>query len=122
ASQGQVGQAKTGSFQDTAAPVDGLPSEVRAISAGGSHSCALMNGGAVKCWGSTIHHATGHEGPSPADVGGLSDAKAIATGEDFSCAVTSDGHVQCWGENTYGQLGSSDALLSSTAPVTVEGF
>ena len=82
-----------------------------AISAGGYHTCALMEGGFVRCWGSL--ESTSGVGPlgyggiepvgddeTPAsegniDIGG--SAVAISTGREHVCALLSGGRVRCWG-------------------------
>lgn len=119
-------------------PVDvvGLGNGVKAVSAGGYHSCALTSRGGVKCWG---YNATGQLGngvrpcPSldtcprarsstPVDVIGLaSGVSAIAAGGFFTCALLTKGGVKCWGANFNGQLGNGSSEASSR-PVDVIGL
>ncbi|MDB5213371.1 MAG: hypothetical protein JWO86_1298 [Myxococcaceae bacterium] len=95
--------------------------------AGGSHFCARMNDGTVRCWGDDAFGALGGGSPdrdagSPADAGveagtrtrtvaGLSGVTQLSASGATTCARVDDGGVLCWGDNGFGQLG-----LSSTKP------
>jgi len=51
-SNGEVGNGTTSTSISTPAAVTGLASGVSVLSAGGSHSCARLSAGGIKCWGS----------------------------------------------------------------------
>jgi Regulator of chromosome condensation (RCC1) repeat len=109
-------------------PVDviGLGSGVIAVTAGWNHTCAIISGGGVKCWGSNMSGQLGdgttEERHIPADVVGLaSGVVAIAAGGEHTCALTSGGALKCWGGNYNGQLGDGSSNIHHT-PVEISGF
>jgi alpha-tubulin suppressor-like RCC1 family protein len=129
---GQLGADATG---DRYAPgpdlrLRGRP--VRALAAGDDHTCAILDGGALKCWG---RNSDGQLGVG--DVAGRGDraatmgddlpelalggpAIAVAAGAAHTCAVTGDGAVRCWGAGAAGQLGRGSpagALVPPSTPV-----
>ena len=129
------GQVGDDSFRISSAPapvpvplnVVGLRSGVRAVTAGGEHTCAVTTGGAVKCWGRNTSGQLGDgtmlDQSAPVDVLGLdSGVLAVAAGGEHTCAVTSDGAVVCWGANTSGQLGHTSVTLGESTPVGVVGL
>ena len=88
---------------------------VTQIATGGDHTCALLDTGAVRCWGSGLFGRLGYgntnaigddETPASAgdvDVGGV--VTQIATGGDHTCALLDTGAVRCWGIGGLGALG-----------------
>ena len=123
-----VGQLGNGTTIDSSVPVDvaGLASGAIALSAGGSHTCALTNEGAALCWGSNgagqLGDGSGTDRTTPVRVQGLDDGlTAVAAGSSHTCALTSAGGVWCWGYNEYQQLGIG-STTSSRVPLAVSGL
>lgn len=123
------GQIGNNTVVDAATPVDvlGLSSGVAAISAGGGHTCALTNAGAMKCWGWNAYgqlgnNTTAHQ-YTPVEVSGLgSGVKAIsARGGAHTCALTTTNGLKCWGINSNGQLGINSTTVALT-PTDVVGL
>jgi alpha-tubulin suppressor-like RCC1 family protein len=117
----------------TPVTVSGI-STATAITAGYGHTCALLMGGTVQCWGPNFYGQLGNGSTTrsftPVTVSGISTATAISAGDNHTCAILSGGTVQCWGYNGYGQLGDGTntgpqtchAASCSTTPVTVSGI
>ncbi len=93
------------------------------VAAGDWHTCAVLEGGSVRCWGANDHGQLGDGTTTDrlraGNVVGLDGAAAlVCAGQGSSCAALSDGRVRCWGANSEGELGdgSTDERAS---PVTV---
>jgi alpha-tubulin suppressor-like RCC1 family protein len=124
--QNNGGQLGDGTAITRTVPVGvvGLTSGVRAIAAGATHSCALMTGGTVKCWGINSSGELGNgmttTSYTPVNVSDLTDAVAISVGASHACAVTVTGGVKCWGGNGSYMLGDGTATNKSK-PISVPG-
>lgn len=94
------------------------------IAAGAHHTCALLESGAVDCWGRNTDGELGSPGPHTASprrvplpfaAAHLSAGGTVALpevelplsieGTGRSCAVSAAGEAHCWGNNALGQLG-----------------
>ena len=99
------------------------------LSVGDQNACALLNNGAVMCWGDNTYGQLGNgaSGPGvfstvPVPVSGLSSGViGLSSGYGFNCALMNDGRVKCWGNNAQGELGDGTTTASST-PVSVSNI
>lgn len=122
-SSGQLGTGKDIATANQPADLDhvslGTGAKVARIAGGGNQSCAILEGGTLKCWGNNAEGQLGlgnnqSRGTSPADMGDSLPAvylgvgaqvQAVACGVFHTCALLQDGTVKCWGRNVEGQLG-----------------
>ncbi len=120
---GQLGDGGTTSGTN-ASPVGvvALGQGVRAISAGGSHACALLSDATVRCWGQNVFGQLGNGGPATAvnsaPVAAVAlgqPAIAISAGHVFSCALLVDRTVRCWGYDSDGELGDGGTTTAVNA-------
>jgi alpha-tubulin suppressor-like RCC1 family protein len=139
---GQLGYGNTEKIGDdeaaaSAGPVQ-LGGKAVAISAGANHTCALLRGSAVRCWGLGSEGELGYgnaddigDDETPGSVGPVKlggKAVAISAGSNYTCALLEGGAVRCWGYNFYGQLGygntdniGDDETPASVGPVKLGG-
>lgn len=124
-SSGQLGDGTT-TQRPAPTPVTGLGAETVAVASGQSHTCALGEGGGVRCWGSNtfgqLGDGTTSQRLAPVAVSGLSSGVAALTaGFYHTCALTTNGGVRCWGSNGFGQLGDGTGQQRLT-PTPVSGL
>ena len=82
------------------------------ISAGTSHTCALLDDHSIRCWGNNFYGQLGlgdiqNRGDVPEEMGaqlpgiqlgnGLT-AQSVVSGGAYTCALLSSGAVKCWGK------------------------
>lgn len=127
--QNSAGQLGVGVAGDRSTPSDPIALQgsgrAKAISAGGSHTCALHTDGTIACWGANVYGQLGDGGTTNQfathDVvwmPGGSTAVAVTAGLDHTCALKADGAMVCWGRNGDGQLGDN-TTSDRTSAVTV---
>ena len=88
------------------------------ITAGGDHTCAVLDDGTVSCWGANAYGQLG-DGTntlrkSPTQTLPLGRPAVAVEASMFStCALLDNGSVSCWGRNHQGQLGRGFSNLSN---------
>ncbi|TMQ11760.1 MAG: hypothetical protein E6J90_33785, partial [Deltaproteobacteria bacterium] len=113
-SLGQLGDRSPGGSSDTPNRIPSLTG-VTQLSAGGSHACAVVAGGAT-CWGKNDVHQTASTAvasvpaPSPVAVPAPLELQDVASGTDHTCGLARDGAVICWGDNTSGEIGDGTVM------------
>jgi len=133
---GQLGQGDSKNRGDGGGELgDNLPAislagQAVAISAGGYHSCALLDDGAVQCWGANKYGQLGlgdtkNRGDSGNQMGSSlprvelgkgRTAVNISAGNLHTCAALDNGALKCWGDGADGQLGLGNTNHRGDAP------
>ena len=132
-SGGKLGYATTDNIGDDEFPISIqdilVGGAVLEIDAGGSHTCARLDNGKMRCWGGGFSGALGYgnslsigDDEHPATAGDVPVGAAViaqATGISHTCAITAAGRIRCWGGSAFsGALGygNTDNVGSMITP------
>ena len=114
-----IGHSGSATVASTPAIDLGTGRTALAISAGDTHTCAILDNATIKCWGfgsngrlgsgttNNLGDGAGEMGNSLGivDIGAGRTARAVSAGIAHTCAVLDDATVKCWGDGTNGRLG-----------------
>lgn len=134
--RGQLGYGHTNNIGDDETPASAGPvlvgdgMLVEQVALGFYHTCAVLDGGTVRCWGYNANGQLGYghtdnvgddetpEDQGDVDVGGY--VTQLALGSFHTCALLNDGRVRCWGLAVLGQLGygNEDNIGDDETPAT----
>jgi alpha-tubulin suppressor-like RCC1 family protein len=141
---GQLGYGDASSIGDTETPGSAGPVNLGpgrtpvAVAAGSAHTCAILDDGAVRCWGAGLRGQLGYGNTSglgdfstpdqvpPVSIGAGRKAEAVSAALSETCVLLDDGTVRCWGAGEGGRLGYGNSvsigdteLPDSVAPVNL---
>ena len=136
-SSGQLGLGDTNDRGDDAGEMGaflplvdlGTGHTAKQISAGSSHTCAILEDKTLKCWGNDGYWQLGlgdtrnNRGDELDEMGNNlptinlgtnKTALAVSAGTYHTCAILNDHTLKCWGENNSGQLGYGHTNVLTT--------
>lgn len=149
--RGQLGYGDQDMRSDTAGEMgDALPvvdlgtgRTAVTVTAGMSHTCAVLDNGTLKCWGFNNFGQLGlgdtdNRGDGLGEMGNALPAVSlgtgrtadfVSTGDQHTCVRLDDDTVKCFGYNDFGQLGLGDVAergdaageMGDSLPVTLLG-
>ena len=129
---GRLGYGSEDDIGDQVTPDDAgaiaLGGRATSVTAGGQHTCALLDTNNVRCWGNRNEGRLGYgtvEVDSittpPANYGDVdvgAPVTKIVAGPSHTCAILESGNLRCWGNGADGRLGyaSTDDVGNTMSP------
>jgi len=123
---GQIGYGNIDSIGDNETPATSgdvdVGGTVTQIDAGDARTCAVLDTGNLRCWGSGLFSNLGYGNPNsnvgdnetPASAGSVDIGGTItqvAAGTFHTCALLTTGDVRCWGNGGQGRLGYGNTTI-----------
>jgi len=118
---GQLGDGDTQSSSTPSAVSMPIGRSILDIATGGYHTCALLDSGAVHCWGRNSYGQLGDGTtigtitPTAISLPNGSLASSITAGEGHTCVITQRHDLLCWGSNQNGLIGGGSAFNTTPA-------
>jgi alpha-tubulin suppressor-like RCC1 family protein len=109
---GQVGNGSTTGNPTSPVRVAGSSTSWTSVSAGATHTCGILGGGYLYCWGDDTYGQLGNGSTAGSQIGPVRVAgsstswKSVSAGDAHTCGILGGGYSYCWGDDTYGQLGN----------------
>jgi alpha-tubulin suppressor-like RCC1 family protein len=121
---GQLGNGNQTADQQTPSLVQGGITDWASVSAGGSHTCGIRQGGQLLCWGDGEEGQRGGGDTTQAQTTPLvvSDFRwsQVSAGTSHTCGRRTNGRLYCWGQSLEGQLGSGTFGPAPVETTTVQ--
>lgn len=104
------------------------------ISAGNTHTCAILDDNSARCWGGNSSGELGlgddrNRGVQDGQMGAAllaivlgQPATSITAGNFHTCAILNDNTLKCWGDNQFGELGQGGTTNIGTDPSHMPGL
>ena len=83
----------------------GKDKKITAVSAGGRHTCAILDDGLLRCWGQGesgqlgLGHSFNHPTPQIVHLGTGRKAKVVKARDHHTCTILDNGTLTCWGSS-----------------------
>ncbi len=118
---GQLGNGASSGYKKSP-PLSPVLTEVKEVSLGIEHTCAVKTDGGLYCWGLNDYGQLGdgtntNDRNTPPLSPVLTDVKDVSLGDTHTCAVKTDGGLYCWGRNSSGQLGDGTTAGKLSPPL-----